>query len=132
MTQNSTEKTAGDRRKKMIRIFTFISLFAFLGQLGFTMAQTYRGAFRQSQIQQEQAEQAQDQASQLQSQAQGYESVLEREPENVTALEGLTQVRLQMNQPQEAVIPLERLVQLYPDREDYKTLLEQLKNQTQS
>jgi len=53
--------------------------------------------------------------------------VLEREPGNMTALEGLVKVRLEMGDKQGAIDPLERLVRLYPEREDYKVVLEQVR-----
>ncbi len=67
------------------------------------------------------------QASQLQMQERDYEVVLKQEPENQVALKGLVGVRLQMNNPKSAVKPLEKLVQLNPDKQEYKTLLAQIK-----
>ncbi|NEQ36724.1 MAG: tetratricopeptide repeat protein [Okeania sp. SIO3I5] len=64
---------------------------------------------------------------QLQKTARGYESVLEREPENMTALEGLVKVRLEMGDKHGAIATLEKLVGLYPEREDYKVVLEQVR-----
>lgn len=63
-------------------------------------------------------------------QIRGYEVVLQREPNNQTALEGLAIAHLQ-NQDVKAAIPLlEKLVKLNPDRSDYTALLAKAKQQT--
>lgn len=69
------------------------------------------------------------QASQLQMQEHDYQVILKQEPDNQVALQGLVQVRLQMNDTKNAVKPLEKLVQLNPDKHEYKTLLVQVKKQ---
>ncbi|NEO84656.1 MAG: tetratricopeptide repeat protein [Spirulina sp. SIO3F2] len=61
----------------------------------------------------------------LTKQAQGFELVLEREPDNLTALQGLVEVRLEQGQLQEAMPPLERLATLAPNQPDYAILLGQ-------
>lgn len=59
----------------------------------------------------------------LEAQAAGYESVLEREPENVTALQGLIEVRLQLNDLAGAIPPLQKLIEIYPEDQGLKALL---------
>ena len=56
-----------------------------------------------------------------------YQVILKQEPDNQVALQGLVQVRLQMNDTKDAVQPLEKLVKLNPDKQEYKTLLAQIK-----
>ena len=65
------------------------------------------------------------QESLLAAQERGYMGVLQREPQNQTALEGLANVRLQMDDKVGAIEPLEKLVKLNPDRADYQALLAQ-------
>ena len=80
-----------------------------------------------SQHQQKQAPVAVSQESLLAAKERGYVGVLQREPQNVTALEGLANVRLEMDNRVGAIEPLEKLVRLHPDRADYKALLGQAK-----
>lgn len=68
-------------------------------------------------------------ATALEDQATGYELVLQREPNNQTALEGLASTRLQMHDIKAAITPLQKLVELNPNRADYSALLKQLKQQ---
>jgi tetratricopeptide (TPR) repeat protein len=65
----------------------------------------------------------------LEAQAKGYESVLQREPQNVTALRGLVEVRLKMGDIQGVIAPLEQLAKLNPDEIKYAILLAQAKQQ---
>lgn len=69
---------------------------------------------------------------QIQLQASGYEKVLAREPNNITALEGLTQIYLQTGQPAKAIPTLEKLVEYYPDQPEYVGILEAVKQQEAS
>lgn len=66
---------------------------------------------------------------QLRLQARGYQKVLEREPDNITALSGLVQTRLQMGDLEGAVTPLEKLVELNPQEENFQILLEAIKEE---
>ncbi|MBO9998547.1 MAG: tetratricopeptide repeat protein [Cyanobacteria bacterium SID2] len=63
----------------------------------------------------------------LQAQARGYELVLQREPDNQTALKGLIDVRSQLNDLEGTIEPLERLAELNPDQPSYTILLAQTK-----
>nr|WP_199303500.1 MULTISPECIES: tetratricopeptide repeat protein [unclassified Synechocystis] len=65
----------------------------------------------------------------LESQALGYQLVLEREPDNVNALQGLLEIRLQQKNLAAAIAPLERLGQIRTDQVQYRILLAQLKTQ---
>ena len=65
----------------------------------------------------------------LQEQARGYELVLQREPENQTALRGLVEARIQLRDLKGAIAPLEKLAALNPNQPQYTTLLAQAKQQ---
>jgi cytochrome c-type biogenesis protein CcmH/NrfG len=52
---------------------------------------------------------------QLQEQAKNYEAVLQREPDNQLALQGLAEARLLMNDAKGAIAPLEKLIELNPN-----------------
>ncbi|PSO51274.1 MAG: Tfp pilus assembly protein PilF [Cyanobacteria bacterium SW_9_44_58] len=65
----------------------------------------------------------------LAEQAQGYEAVLEKEPENESALQGLIEVRIKQGKIEKALPPLEKLADLNPDEDAYRILLAQAKQQ---
>ncbi|MBD2462312.1 tetratricopeptide repeat protein [Oscillatoria sp. FACHB-1407] len=67
--------------------------------------------------------------SSIEAQVRGYELVLQREPNNITALEGLANTRLEMNDPKGAIAPLEKLVKLNPDNADYAAQLAEARQQ---
>jgi tetratricopeptide (TPR) repeat protein len=66
----------------------------------------------------------------LKKQAEGYELVLQREPDNQTALRGLLEAKLGLKDVKGAIAPLEKLVKLNPTVADYAVLLAQAKQQT--
>jgi tetratricopeptide (TPR) repeat protein len=76
-----------------------------------------------------------DKEADLLAQARGYELVLQREPDNLTALQGLLQVKLELIQSgksniEEVIAPLEKLSELNPSSTDYNVLLAQAKAYT--
>ena len=76
----------------------------------------------------------QNQKANLELRAKGYEQVLEREPENTTALQGLLEARLQLFRLGQGdikgiITPLEKLSKLNPEETRYAVLLAQAKQQ---
>jgi tetratricopeptide (TPR) repeat protein len=67
--------------------------------------------------------------AELEAQARGYELVLEREPDNQTALKGLIDTQIQLGNVEGVVAPLEKLVELNPTVPEYRVLLAQTKQQ---
>lgn len=67
--------------------------------------------------------------AELESRAKGYELVLQREPDNKAALEGLVEARIQLGDLQGVVDPLTKLADLNPEIADYRVLLGQAKQE---
>ncbi len=113
------------RGKTLRKIMSLVGCVSFGGTALFGIANMFKSGFQESpQVETAAVVSVEEQ---LQKRARGYETVLEREPENVTALEGLVKVRLDIGDKQGAIAPLEKLVGLYPEREDYKVVLEQVR-----
>jgi len=60
---------------------------------------------------------------QLQQEIEGYELVLENEPDNRFALERLVELNLQRGELDSALEPMEKLVELNPENEQYQEVL---------
>lgn len=71
----------------------------------------------------------QQELTMLAAEASGYQKVLEREPDNDTALNGLLKIRLQQKDIDGAIAPLEKLAQIHPEQTEYSILLAQAKAQ---
>ncbi len=65
----------------------------------------------------------------LKIQIEGFEAVLKREPNNQTALAGLTDLKLQLGDIEGAVAPLETLATLNPSKPEYRLILARTKLQ---
>ena len=70
-----------------------------------------------------------NQQSELETRAKGYQLVLQREPDNQTALRGLVDARIQLGDLAGVIEPLEHLAELNPEVTDFKVLLGQTKFQ---
>jgi cytochrome c-type biogenesis protein CcmH/NrfG len=125
-TQKKSSNSRVHRSDRIKQIFALVSMVGFGGSAIFGVVSLFSSGLS-SQHQQKSAPVAVSQESLLATQERGYETVLQREPQNQTALEGLANVRLQMNNQVGAIDPLEKLVKLNPDRADYKALLGQVK-----
>jgi len=68
--------------------------------------------------------------SDLEDRARGYELVLQREPDNQTALLGLLQIKLELNDIKGTIEPLEKLAALNPQETRYQVLLAQTRQYT--
>lgn len=75
----------------------------------------------------QQSSEAADERAELEARARGYELVLEREPDNQTAIEGLVEARIQLGDLEGTIEPLEKLADLRPEMPEYRVLLGQAK-----
>jgi len=107
-----------------------VLVVAVIAFAGFSLALPLSRAFQGDQSEPEQTQDTPTSAQEeLEAQARGYELVLEREPDNETALRGLLQARVQLGDLEGAIAPLEKLVERYPERTEYAVLLGQAKQE---
>ncbi|PSO68538.1 MAG: hypothetical protein BRC42_13350 [Cyanobacteria bacterium QS_1_48_34] len=66
----------------------------------------------------------------LEAKAEGYKTVLQREPGNVAALRGLAKVRLQQDNFEAAIAPLQKLAKLNPQQTSVQLLLAKVYTRT--
>ena len=69
---------------------------------------------------------------QIEIRAKGYEKVLAREPNNITALSGLAQIYLETGKTDKAIPILEKLVESYPEETQFSSILQILKQQQEN
>lgn len=112
------------KTKRLQKIVTVVSIVSFLSSTGFAVF----GALQQSSKTSNPVSPVSVESG-LQQQARGFELVLQREPENRVALEGLANVRIDLKDTKGAKVLFEKLVKLHPERQDYKIQLDQLKKQ---
>ncbi|AFY41986.1 M48 family metallopeptidase [Nostoc sp. PCC 7107] len=123
---NSGDDYIISRQKKIDqkkRILTIVGLVSFVGSTVFGVITGLQQTHQRPQTKNVSIE------SSLQQQAHGYELVLQREPNNQVALEKLAIARLHLKDTKGAIALMEKLVQLHPDRQDYKVVLEDVKKQ---
>lgn len=112
--------------KRKQRLVAVVSSGLFLGSTVFTLGGFFADNFRQ-------VSQPKTGSTIVHSpstvEEKGYELVLQREPENQVALEGLVHIRIQMNNLKGAQEPLEKLIKLSPSSTRYKALLAQVRKQ---
>lgn len=118
------------RNRWLVGGILFIAVAALLAvslgpliQAAFERGDSYNGAASTATTQQP------NRQDELQGRANGYELVLQREPDNQTALEGLMEARIGLGDLAGAAEPLARLAELNPQEPRYAVLLAQTKQQ---
>ncbi len=118
------EKAA--RQKKLMNGLAIFGAIAFLGSTSYGMVGIIRQGMEPAPAVTTQ-DPAASQNAELLARAKGYELVLQREPNNPTALEGLAIAKIELGDAQGAIAPLEKLVELNPNNPEYKAALEQVR-----
>ncbi len=118
------------RNRWLVNIVLIVSVVGLVGlSMGGLMMPFFNGSTAQSKPNPSPTQTAEAQKADIEAQARGYEEVLKREPENPTALRGLLEARLKLNDIKGVVDPLEKLAKLNPNMTEYSVLLAQAKQQ---
>ena len=118
------------KNKTLQRLLVILFGLAFIGSTVFFMLGSLFGNDRTSSSPSSAPSQnALSNEEKLRLQARGYQKVLDREPNNITALTGLIRTRLDLQDLEGAIIPLEKLIELNPQQEELTTLLETIKQE---
>ena len=127
----SKKKKNKTQTKTLVRIATLIMGLGFAGS---TLAIALSSVFSQNNrtASQSQYGEAPSIEEQIQLRIEGYEKVLAREPKNITALEGLAQIHLQTRNTDKAIPVLEKMVEYYPQRQEFASILQIVKQQQTS
>ncbi len=112
------------------KAFSLFGAIAFLSMTGSALIKMYSNAFQPGQERaQDPTTAVSDRMSELTARETGYELVLEREPNNPVALEGLANTRIEMGDFEGAIEPLLKLIDLYPDTSKYQNSLQLAREQ---
>ena len=117
------------KNKTLKRLLTILFGLAFLGSTVVFMVGSLVSGERTSSPSSTPSANVPSAEERLLLQARGYQKVLDREPENLTALSGLVRTRLEMQDLEGAIIPLEKLIELNPQQKELTTLLEAIKQE---
>lgn len=126
--ENMEKKKQEKKSKTLLRVVTLIMGLGFAGS---TLAIALASVFSQNNSTASNPQTTEDPAlaeKQMQMQIEGYKKVLEREPKNVTALQGLAQIYMQSD-PKKAIPTLEKLAKYYPEQKEYAGILQIIKQQ---
>ncbi len=117
-------------KKPLKRILILVSGFAFVGSTLFVIAASLFGGGQQNHQTGDNYSNPEAVEQQLAEIEKGYQSVLQREPDNQTALMGLVEVRLQMNNIAGVIESLEKLIELNPQETRFLEMQAALRIQT--
>lgn len=114
------------RRRWFVSVVLVLAVVGFVGFSLFPLISTAFKNQSQNIATSSSATQAAQEKPKLEDQARGYSLVLQREPENQTALQGLVQTRIQLGDLEGAIAPLSKLVELNPNQTEVRLVLGQV------
>lgn len=117
------------RNRILVSSVLFVASLAFLGLMFLPVVGALQGGSRVSSASPSPVASPAGQEEEMAAQARGYELVLEREPDNQTALRGLLEIRIRQGNVEGAIAPLTRLSELNPEQTDFQVLLAQAQQQ---
>lgn len=128
-------KVSQGRNRWFVKIVLILAVIALVGGSMVPIIAAFNDPQQSGDTVGDTANSASEQKAKLELTAKGYEQVLEREPENQTALQGLLEARLQLlrlgqGDIKGVITPLEKLSKLNPEETRYAVLLAQAKQQT--
>lgn len=109
---------------KIQRILALVGAVSFFGSTAFATTRIFKGIWNNPQAEPTPTPTLDEQ---LLTQERGYLKVLEREPKNQAALEGLVNTRLQMNKLEKALETLNILIEEYPEKTEYQMVSDEIK-----
>ncbi|KAM3114811.1 tetratricopeptide repeat protein [Phormidesmis sp. 146-33] len=123
-----------EEKRKNRWLLNVVLIIATVGLLGVSIipliASTFNSPTQQAKAVPSPAQSIEAKKADVEAQARGYEEVLKREPDNQTALRGLLEAKLRLNDVKGAIDPLERLSKANPTQTEYGVLLAQARQQT--
>lgn len=122
----SKKRKKTTKTKTIVRIVTLVMGLGFAGS---TLAIALSSVFSQNNYQSQPNAEGSSIEEQIQMQVEGYQKVLAREPKNITALEGLAQIYFYTGNTAKAIPILEKIVEYYPERQEYAGILQSLQQQ---
>ncbi len=117
------------RQSPLQRILIIVSGVAFLGTMAIPMFGMFEGKSNPSQTASTGSPAAKSPEAQIEEIEKGYEKVLEREPNNVTALQGLAQARLKRGDLKGGLVPLKKLQAMFPQEKELAKLVVAIETQ---
>jgi tetratricopeptide (TPR) repeat protein len=126
------EQKKVNRQKRLQKLRMVVMACAFTFTFGSPFARMFLQSFEEPTQAEVAKQEAKERQQDIQEKIKGYQLVLEREPENRNALEGLANAHIQLGNTKKALDRLEQLAKLYPENSSYQQQANRLKQKLSS